>query len=60
MGSCLELITLILYMKCKPTKENKRVRVIVNFNIYELQSHKRCGLTFLNWTGKKKECSETF
>ena len=37
MGSCPELITFILYMKCKPTKENKRVPfvVILVFMIYK-------------------------
>ena len=49
--------TFILYMKCKPNKESKRVRFIVNFIICDLQSLKRCGLTFLHWKGKKKKCT---
>ena len=49
--------TFILYMKCTPTKESKRVRFMVNFIICDLQSLKRCGLTFLHWKGKKMKCT---
>ena len=52
--------TFILYIKCKPTKESKRVRFIVNFIICDLQSLKRCGRTFLHWKGKKKNAQENF
>ena len=30
---------------------------IVNFIICDLQSLKRCGLTFLHWKGMKKKCT---
>ena len=55
MGSCPEWITFILYMKCKPTKESKRVPLIVNFIIHDLQSLKSCGLT-----RKEKEMLRNF
>ena len=51
--------TFILYIKCKPTKESKRVRFLVNFIVYNLQ---RNVVVWLSYTGKerKRNAQENF
>ena len=51
--------TFILCIKCKPTKESKRVRFLVNFIVYNLQ---RNVVVWLSYTGKerKRNAQENF